>query len=215
MKIKLQNITHYYTNGNKQRDIYNDFSLDINEGEFILIYGPSGCGKSTLLNIIGGLLRPCEGKVIFDDISYYDISIKNQEEFRANNIGFVFQAYRLVEDLSIVDNVMISMHKLPLSRKQKTEKVRKILNTLGLSNCINNKIIDLSGGEQQRVAIARTIAQDSKLVICDEPTGNLDEDTGLGIINILRSMKEENKTVIMVTHDSNYMTFADRVINIK
>lgn len=215
MIVTLEDITQYFCNGDEKRYIYDKFSLSISDSEFILIYGASGCGKSTLLNIIGGLLCPCSGRVLFDQMSYYDMPVRWQEDFRAKNIGFIFQSYQLIEDLSIIDNVIISMHKLPLTRKQKLERAKDAISMLGLEKCINNKIINLSGGEQQRVAIARTIAQDSKIIICDEPTGNLDEKTGNDIVNILLSMKKNHKTVIMVTHNPNYMKLADRVIHIK
>ncbi len=214
MKIELKKITHYYYSGNKKIEILDEFSDIIDNGEFIMIYGPSGCGKTTLLNIIGGLMQPKAGALLFDNESYYDYNKSKQDIFRGKNMGFIFQSFQLIEDLSVIDNVVISMHLLELTKLEKLERAKKVIDELGLTDRLENKINDLSGGEQQRVAIARAIAQNPSIILCDEPTGNLDKKSSQKIIDILVKLNKQGKTIIMVTHNTNLLKYANRSIEL-
>ena len=212
MKIELKNITHYYFSGKQKIQILNNFSIKISKGEFVIIYGPSGCGKTTLLNIIGGLMKPQSGLLMLDNKSYYELSKREQDIIRGKNIGFVFQSYQLIEDLSIIDNILISMNKQNLAKLEKVDLAKQILHNLGLGERLKNRIKDLSGGEQQRIAIARAIAQNANIILCDEPTGNLDEESSQKVIDILCGLKDKGKTIIMVTHNTGFIKYADRRI---
>lgn len=213
MNIKLQNISFSYQDGRENKEIFRDFSLDIKNGEFIILLGPSGCGKSTLLNIIGGLLAPKRGQVFLGEKEYYEMSVKQQDEFRRKHIGYVFQKFYLIEDLSPVDNISITMSD-ELSAKEKKKRITKILSSLDIADKINSKINTFSGGEQQRLAIARAIAQDSDLLICDEPTGSLDEYNSIQIMKILKRLNREGKTILMVTHNKELCSYATRILEL-
>lgn len=213
MNVQLKSVSFSYKAGNGRREILKDFSLDIVSGELVVILGPSGCGKSTLLNIIGGLLQPENGQVILDDVSYYQLTKRERDSFRRNNIGYIFQNFYLVEDLSPTDNILLAM-KNNKSSKEKKESVKTILEEVGIEHKIDSKISTFSGGEQQRLAIARAMAQDSKLLICDEPTGSLDEENAIQIMDILKSLSEKGKTVIVVTHNRQLCSYATKVLEL-
>ncbi|NLJ16522.1 MAG: ABC transporter ATP-binding protein [Clostridiales bacterium] len=214
MNIKLQNISHSYQDDKKTIRIFENMSLDIPKNKITMILGPSGCGKTTLINILGGLLRPQSGEVYFDDISYYKIAKKHQDEFRANNISFVFQMYHLIPDLTAIENVLLSMHMVKASKQEKIIIANKLLDQVGMLEYAQRKPFNFSGGEQQRIAVARALANDASIVIADEPTGNLDTENGDSIIEILCSLKEKQKTIIIVTHNENYIKYADNTINL-
>ena len=212
MDISLEKISFYYNDQGHSQNIFKDFSLKIPKGEFLMILGPSGCGKTTLLNIVGGLLAPSEGRVLFENSSYYSLSKRNREKFRRKNIGYVFQNFYLIEDISPMDNVLIS-----LSNGNTVDnrlKVKNILKQLGIGEKVNDKISSFSGGERQRLAIARAIVQDSNVLICDEPTGNLDEENAIQIMEILSEINDTGKTIIMVTHNRDLCAYASRVIEL-
>lgn len=212
MEISLENISFYYNDQGHSQNIFKDFSLKIPKGEFLMILGPSGCGKTTLLNIVGGLLAPSEGRVLFENSSYYSLSKRNREKFRRKNIGYVFQNFYLIEDISPMDNVLIG-----LSNGNTVDnrlKVKNILKQLGIGEKVNDKISSFSGGERQRLAIARAIVQDSNVLICDEPTGNLDEENAIQIMEILSEINDTGKTIIMVTHNRDLCAYASRVIEL-
>lgn len=209
--IKFEEVSKIYQNGNKKIYALNKVSFTINKGEFVIILGPSGAGKSTLLNILGGIDRLDEGKIIIDNEV---ISNKNENElsdYRAHQVGFIFQFYNLIQNLTARENVEIATQicKDPMSAEE-------ALQSVGLEDRMDNFPSQLSGGEQQRVAIARALAKRPKLLLCDEPTGALDYQTGKNILKLLQdTCRREKMTVILVTHNQAITPMADRVIRMK
>ncbi|MBI2069810.1 MAG: ABC transporter ATP-binding protein [Elusimicrobia bacterium] len=189
--------------------------LQINAGELVAVMGPSGCGKSTLLNILGLLDRPSSGTY---DLDEEDISLfKDRERTlrRREKIGFVFQAFNLLPRLSAMENVMLPMGYRGISRKEAAAKAASLLSSVGLKNKEKNSPIQLSGGEKQRVGIARALANDPSLILADEPTGNLDTNTGREILDLFLELNAQNKTIVLVTHDPNIAEKTKRVIHLK
>ena len=209
--ITLKNVTREYKNGNQTIKALNNINLTINKGEFVVILGPSGAGKSTLLNLLGGLDTTTKGQIIIngENIEQYD---ENQlTQYRAKNIGFIFQFYNLIPNLTSLENVEL-MEDITKNKINAQE----ILKSVGLENQAKQFPAQLSGGEQQRVSIARAIAKNPTLLLCDEPTGALDSKTGIKILTLLQEKsKEHQTTVIIVTHNSNLAQAADTVIKIK
>ena len=209
--ITLKNVTREYKNGNQTIKALNNINLTINKGEFVVILGPSGAGKSTLLNLLGGLDTTTKGQIIIngENIEQYD---ENQlTQYRAKNIGFIFQFYNLIPNLTSLENVEL-MEDITKNKINAQE----ILKSVGLENQAKQFPAQLSGGEQQRVSIARAIAKNPTLLLCDEPTGALDSKTGVKILTLLQEKsKEHQTTVIIVTHNSNLAQAADTVIKIK
>ncbi|WP_223556592.1 MULTISPECIES: ABC transporter ATP-binding protein [Lysinibacillus] len=205
--IKLENITKSY-NGNL---IFSNLNLEIEKGEFLGITGKSGAGKSTLLNIIG-LLEECDGNVIIKGkkISYRDT--KEVRKLLKNEIGYLFQNYALIDDLTVYENLRIILDKIP--QKEGRKLALQELNKLGLGDILDKKIFQLSGGEQQRVAIARLILRKSEIILADEPTGSLDQKNGKIIMNLLKEFHNQGKTIIMVSHDESAISNCSRVINL-
>ena len=209
--IKFEGVCKRYTMGEHTINAVEDADFEINKGEICVIVGASGAGKSTVLNMLGGMDSCSEGKIIVDgeDISAY--SKKRLTEYRRYDVGFVFQFYNLVQNLTAIENVELSsqISKDPLDAKEILEKV-------GLADRMENFPAQLSGGEQQRVAIARALAKNPKILLCDEPTGALDHDTGVAILSLLQKMgRDFGKTVIIITHNSVLTEMADRVIKMK
>ncbi|WP_373213189.1 ABC transporter ATP-binding protein [Ruminococcus sp. 5_1_39BFAA] len=209
--IQLENVSKIY--GSKEVKIVavDEISFSISKGEFVVIVGPSGAGKTTVLNILGGMDKASSGSVLVDgrDIARY--SNKQLTGYRRNDIGFVFQFYNLVPNLTALENVELAgqICKNPLD-------ARKVLEEVGLKNRLGNFPAQLSGGEQQRVSIARALAKNPKMLLCDEPTGALDYQTGKAILKLLQDMcREKGMTVIVITHNSALTPMADRVIRIK
>ena len=185
-------------------------SFEIEEGEFVVILGPSGAGKSTLLNILGGMDNATSGSVNVFGKEIVGLDEKNLTEYRRQDIGFVFQFYNLIPNLSVLENVELANQIV-----KKSKDALEILKLVGLENRVNNFPSQISGGEQQRVAIARAIAKNPKILLCDEPTGALDYKTGKNILKILKEYcKNEKKTVIVITHNSSIAQTADKVIEI-
>lgn len=205
--IKLENITKTF-NG---EPIFVNFNLEIDKGEFLGIAGRSGAGKSTLLNIIG-LLEECEGTVSIKGKKIDNINSKEARLVLKNDIGYLFQNYALIDDLTVYDNLTIILDKTP--KKERRALALLQLNKLGLGNVLNKKIYQLSGGEQQRVAMARLILRDSEIILADEPTGSLDKKNGAIIMSLLKELHMQGKTIIMVSHDENAMLNCSRVINL-
>lgn len=209
--IEFENVSKIYQNGNKKIYALNKVSFTINSGEFVVILGPSGAGKSTLLNILGGIDRLDEGEIIIDNII---ISNKNENElsnFRAKQVGFIFQFYNLIPTLTVYENVAL-MKEL----KKDIMPVDDILDKVGLLEHKKKFPHQLSGGEQQRVSIARAVTKNPNILLCDEPTGALDSDTGAKVLKLLYDMcKEYHKTTIIVTHNANLQAIGDKVIRVK
>lgn len=209
--VKAQNLKKSYDTGKVVINALNGIDFEINEGEFAVILGQSGAGKTTLLNIIGGMDSITSGDLFVDGINLNGMSNKNLTTYRRHDVGFVFQFYNLMPNLTALENIELATElcKDALDPKEVLAKV-------GLSERMNNFPAQLSGGEQQRVSIARAIAKNPKILLCDEPTGALDYETGKNVLRILHKMcKEENKTVIVVTHNASLKEMADRVIHIK
>ena len=190
--------------------IFNNFNLEINEGEFIAITGSSGSGKSTLLNIISSLESYQSGDVFVDGLNLAELSKKQQIKYLRNTISLVFQNYALMEDQSVLDNINIGNS----NNKENLDKCMNALDLVGLNGFGDRNIITLSGGEQQRVALARAFVKTSKVILADEPTGNLDMKNAKDIIEIFKNLKEQGKTVLVVTHDDSILKYFDRVINL-
>ncbi len=211
--IKVENLYKYYPMGKEKYPALKNINLSINKGEFVAIIGPSGSGKSTLLNIIGGLDRPSEGKVYVDGQDIFKLNDARISEYRNKKIGFVFQFFYLEPTYTVLENVMLP---LIFSKSNSRElKAKEAIKKVGLTHKIGNKGNELSGGERQRVAIARAIVNNPSLLLCDEPTGNLDSKTGISIMNLLKALNKEGKTIVLVTHNLEYLSFVDRVIKIK
>ena len=189
-------------------------TLDIPRGDFVSIVGPSGSGKSTLLLILGGMLSPCSGKVFLDGQSVYDMSPDQRANLRRTKIGFVFQTFNLVSYLTAVENVQVPMLLTGLGEVEQNEKAIALLERMGLGNRLDHKPAELSVGQQQRVALARTLANDPELVLADEPTGNLDPDTTAEIMAFFDEINSEGRTVVVVTHDPEAAQRARQVLRL-
>ncbi len=209
--IEFKNITKQYKMGEVKINALNNTNFEINKGELVVIVGPSGAGKTTALNILGGMDTATSGKVIVDNKEITKLTSKQLVTYRRNDIGFVFQFYNLVQNLTAKENVELAMQLC-----KDALNVDDILTKVGLENRKDNFPSQLSGGEQQRVAIARAIAKNPKLLLCDEPTGALDYKTGKSILKLLQDMsRKENMTVIIITHNGAIAPMADKVIHFK
>ena len=211
--IKVNNVTKTYKVGNKNFNALDGVSFSINKGEFVVILGPSGAGKSTLLNLLGGMDTVTSGKIIVDDEVVSKFDRKELTKYRAENVGFIFQFYNILPTLTVLENV-----ELVKDIVKSPKNAREVLNDVGLKNHLNKFPNQLSGGEQQRVSIARAVAKNPKLLLCDEPTGALDSNTGVEILKLLKKQCDINNgenTVIVVTHNSLIAEIADRVIRLK
>ena len=209
--IEFQNVSRIYTSGEHTLKALDNLSLKINKGEFVVILGPSGAGKSTLLNLLGGLDTATSGNIIVNGENIVDYSDKELTKYRADNVGFIFQFYNLIPNLTACENV-----ELMKDITNKDIDGGKILESVGLKGHDNQFPAQLSGGEQQRVSIARALAKEPAMLLCDEPTGALDSNTGVLILSLLQDMAhEKNATVIIVTHNSKLAEAADKLIRIK
>ena len=209
--VKLEKVSNIYGSGEVRIVAVDEISFEINKGEFVVVVGPSGAGKTTVLNILGGMDKATSGKVLVDGTDIAKFNNKQLTSYRREDIGFVFQFYNLVPNLTALENVELALQicKEPLD-------ARMVLEEVGLKNRLGNFPAQLSGGEQQRVSIARALAKNPKLLLCDEPTGALDYQTGKAILKLLQDMcREKGMTVIVITHNSALTPMADRVIKIK
>ncbi len=202
--------------GQMELSILKGISLDINRGAFVVILGPSGSGKSTMLNMVGCLDLPSRGQVFFAGQDIAKMSEDELAQARGRKIGFIFQQFNLLHNLSALENVMIPMVFQGKSEKERTERAKALLISLGLEDRMNHKPTELSGGEQQRIAIARALSNNPEIIVADEPTGNLDSGTGKKIMEILIDLhKNEGKTIIVVTHDPTIANYSSQVVHIK
>lgn len=192
-----------------------DLNLEVAEGEFVAIHGPSGAGKTTLLNIIGGLDKPTTGEVVVFGHNLIACDEDFLATFRCVYIGFVFQSYNLISTLTALENVAFPVEIAGWEGKRASERAKKLLEIVGLSHRANHFPSQLSGGEQQRVAFARALANDPPLLLVDEPTGNLDLETSLEIVHILERLKAEKKTIVVATHDERIMQLANRILHLR
>ncbi len=214
--IELQNLTKSYQEGGKNRSVLEGLNLSIKEGEMIVLLGRSGSGKSTLLNLVSGIDKPDDGKVIIGGTNLAELDEKNRTLFRRRNIGFVFQSFNLISTLTAHENVLLPLKLKGATDEETLNKAQHFLENVGLGDRGDSYPDRLSGGEQQRVAIARALAHEPMLILADEPTGNLDYETGQQILDILNNLVRENgRTIILATHDRDICKIADRVLELR
>lgn len=213
--IQLKNVEKVYRTDRIETLALMNVNLTVKAGEFISIMGPSGCGKSTLLNIIGLLDVPSKGQLFINGQEINNYSDKNLAKIRNQEVGFIFQSFHLISDLSVLDNVEIPLLYRKLSSRQRRKLALAALESVGLTARLNHFPAQLSGGQQQRVAIARAIVGKPKIILADEPTGNLDSQMGEEVINILNTLnKQEQTTIVMVTHDPRMAELTERTVRI-
>jgi len=214
--IKIQDVWKTYKLGQVDLTVLKGISFGIVKGSFVAIMGPSGSGKSTLLHIVGALDVPSKGKVFLDGEDVSKFSEDKLAKARGQKIGFVFQQFNLLHNLTALENVTLPMVFQAMPDKERVKRAKKLLADLGLEKRFNHKPNELSGGERQRIAIARALANDPEIIVADEPTGNLDSATGKKIMDILIDLhKNQGKTIIVVTHDPNIADYTEETINIK
>ncbi|MDO5761854.1 MAG: ABC transporter ATP-binding protein [Bacteroidales bacterium] len=210
--IKTENITKIFRTENIETTALNGVSLEVKEGEFVAIMGPSGCGKSTLLSILGLLDNPDEGNYYLAGEEVGHLRERERTRFRKGRIGFVFQSFNLIDELTVEENVDLQLKYVGIPRKQRKEQVLEILRKVNLSHRAKHYPQQLSGGQQQRVAIARAVVGKPSLILADEPTGNLDSKNGLEVMELLAQLNAEGTTIVMVTHSQHDAAFANRTI---
>lgn len=214
--IELQNVTKVYTGRQRQSEVLHQVDLKIQTGEFVAVMGPSGSGKTTLLNIIGGVDRLTDGKYFFQGIPVHEMGIAKLNTFRKKHVGFIFQEYHLLDDCTIYENVELPLRVRNVGRKERKQKVMEFLGVLHIEEYAKKLPGELSGGEQQRCAIARAMITGNELLLADEPTGALDSSNGTEVMEILSKLnKEQKRTIVMVTHNQRDAAYADRILYIK
>ncbi|MEM2969411.1 MAG: ABC transporter ATP-binding protein [Candidatus Bathyarchaeia archaeon] len=213
--VRLQNVYKVYKTGEAEIVALKDVSFNVDRGEYVTILGPSGSGKSTMLNIIGGLDRPTKGAVYVDGEDLQRLRDSKLARFRAEKVGFVFQFFNLIPTFTAFENIMVPAEILGLKREESKERAKMLIRKVRLEERKNHFPHQLSGGEQQRVAIARALINNPVLLLCDEPTGNLDSKSGAEIVSLLREINEEQgATLVVVTHDQRIAQEADRVVEL-
>ncbi len=214
--VEVENLSKTYVlgkGGSIKVNAVEDVSFKIKRGEFMLLMGPSGSGKTTLFNMIGGLDRPTRGKVLIDGRDLSKFSDKELSSFRSHRIGYIFQTFNLIPTLTALDNVALPMVFAGISKAERQKRAAELLERVGLKDRMDHLPTELSGGQQQRVAIARALANDPTIILADEPTGNLDLNTGLEIINLLKQFnREKGVTIMTATHDLKLLDVADRIL---
>lgn len=214
--VKLSGVSKRYRSGELWVEVLRDIDLSLRRSEFVVVLGVSGSGKTTLLNLVGALDKPTSGEIVVEGRVISSASEKERTAFRRDKVGFVFQFYNLLPTLVALENVEAALEILPLSRREIGARARHYLAAVGLGDKLEKLPAQLSGGEQQRVAIARALSKEPSLLLADEPTGNLDEQTGLSIVELMRQLHELHRTtVILVTHNPRLAEFADRVLRIE
>lgn len=212
--IKIENLTKIFRTEEVETVALNGVNMQVEDGEFVAIMGPSGCGKSTLLNILGLLDNPTEGNYWLGTEEVGHLKEKNRTKYRKGCIGFVFQSFNLIDELTVEENVELQLKYLDVPRKERKERVLEILRKVNLSQRAKHYPQQLSGGQQQRVAIARAVIGKPSLILADEPTGNLDSKNGLEVMQLLSQLNSEGTTIVMVTHSQHDATYANRIVNL-
>jgi putative ABC transport system ATP-binding protein len=210
--FQLRNVRKVYQTGVVETTALADISLDIREGEFVCVMGPSGCGKTTLLNVVAMLDTPTSGCYTLGEVEVSNASEARLAEIRKGNIGFIFQNFMLLDDLSVYENVELPLRCLNVSRHQRQARVREVLELVDLQRRAKHSPLQLSGGQQQRVAIARAVVGDPKLIVADEPTGNLDSYHGEEVMDMLTTLNQQGTTILMVTHSHSHADRASRIL---
>lgn len=213
--IKVLNVSKVYQGGEGTVQALRNINLEVSEGQFLALLGPSGSGKSTLLSVLGGLNPPTEGEVIIDEISVYDLDDERRADFRHEYVGFVFQQYQLIPYLTALENVMLPLAITQYSEKEQKEMAQNVLEKVGLGKKSMRLPNQLSGGEQNRVAIARAIVNEPAILFADEPTGSLDSKTAREILELFQSLNHGGQTIIMVTHNLENVAYVSRSVYIR
>jgi putative ABC transport system ATP-binding protein len=212
--IKTNDLTKVFRTEEVETTALNKVSLHVKEGEYVAVMGPSGCGKSTLLNILGLLDNPTSGSYIFNGTEVANLKERDRTIFRKGNIGFVFQSFNLIDELNVFENVELPLIYLKMKTADRKKRVEDVLERMKIGHRAKHFPQQLSGGQQQRVAIARAVVANPKLILADEPTGNLDSKNGIEVINLLTELNKEGTTIIMVTHSDRDASYAHRIINL-
>lgn len=212
--IKTEKLTKLFSTEEVQTKALNDVSLQVEQGEFVAIMGPSGCGKSTLLNILGTLDSPSSGSYYFEDRQVDRMNENQLTALRKGNLGFIFQSFNLIDELTVYENVELPLVYMGIKPAQRKERVNKVLEKVNLLHRANHYPQQLSGGQQQRVAIARAVVTDCKVLLADEPTGNLDSVNGVEVMELLGALNRQGTTIIIVTHSQRDATYAHRIIQL-
>lgn len=212
--IQIKNLNKVFRTSEVETQALNNVNIDVDKGDFVAIMGPSGCGKSTLLNIIGLLDNPSSGSYQLDGKEMGTLKESQRTSLRKGRIGFVFQSFNLIDELTVAENVELPLTYLGVPRKERARRVKEILDRLNLSHRSRHYPLQLSGGQQQRVAIARAIVGNPVILLADEPTGNLDSTNGREVMELLTSLNREGTTIVMVTHSQRDASYARRTINL-
>jgi putative ABC transport system ATP-binding protein len=212
--IKIENLKKVFRTEEIETVALNEVSLEVNEGEFIAIMGPSGCGKSTLLNILGLLDNPTSGTYYLAGKEVGHLKEKDRTQARKGTIGFVFQSFNLIEEMSVFENVELPLVYMKVSKSERKKRVEEALRRMNISHRAKHFSNQLSGGQQQRVAIARAVVANPKLILADEPTGNLDSKNGRDVMDLLSELNKEGTTIVMVTHSQHDASFSHRIVNL-
>jgi putative ABC transport system ATP-binding protein len=212
--IKITNLKKSFRTEEVETLALNKVNLKVEEGEFVGVMGPSGCGKSTLLNIIGMLDNPTEGSYLFAGHEVSGLRESQRTKLRKGNLGFVFQSFNLIDELTVYENVELPLIYLKMNKSERRQKVKAVLERMKMAHREKHFPQQLSGGQQQRVAISRAVITNPKLILADEPTGNLDSKNGLEVMNLLTELNQEGTTIVMVTHSDHDSHFAHRIVNL-
>lgn len=212
--IKLERISKVFSTYEVHTTALNGVSLEIKQGEFVAIMGPSGCGKSTLLNILGLIDTPTEGTYMLNGRDVSTLTENERTDLRKGFMGFVFQSFNLIDDLNAAENTELPLLYMGIAKKERQQMVLDVLRSVSMSQRARHMPSQLSGGQQQRVAIARAVVGKPKVILADEPTGNLDSRNGMEVMELLSKLNAEGTTIIMVTHSRHDATYADRIINL-
>lgn len=212
--LKLNNLSRVYRTDDVETVALNRINIDIDAGEFVAIMGPSGCGKSTLLNIIGMLDQPSDGEYWFNDQNVAGHTEQQLADIRKQNIGFIFQNFNLIDELTVQENIELALlyHDIPAA--QRRQKVAEVMDKVGIAHRAKHMPSQLSGGQQQRVAVARAVVGNQKMILADEPTGNLDSSHGQEVMEMLQTLNAQGTTIVMVTHSPSHADYARRTINL-
>ena len=212
--IKVTNLSKIFRTEEIETTALNGVSFEIKDGEFVAIMGPSGCGKSTLLNILGLLDNPTEGSYLFGDSEVAKLKEKERTRFRKGNIGFIFQSFNLIDELNVYDNIELPLRYLDIPASERKQRVTEMMKRMNISHRAKHFPQQLAGGQQQRVAIARACVANPKLILADEPTGNLDSKNGREVMQLLQELNQEGATIVMVTHSQRDAAQAQRTIDL-
>lgn len=212
--LELKNVSKIYKMGDQEVKALNDVSIKIDEGEFVSITGPSGSGKSTLMHLIGLLDNPTSGSVLLDEVNVENYTEEELAKVRNKKLGFIFQQFNLLSRTSALENVYLPLIYNSATEEEMKQRAKQVLEMVGLGERLDHHPNQLSGGQQQRVAIARALVNNPRIILADEPTGNLDTKSGAEVIKIIKNLNSEGKTIVMVTHDMNVAKIAKRIIKI-